>query len=342
MIDQSVIDQSVIDQSVIDQTVIDQTVIDQTVIELDRGAPPEYPLDDLLRLNHVQALGTHNSYHLSPIVEVRPWRYSHLPLDRQLGDQGVRQFELDLYQTLSSTFDVYHFPLFDDVSTCPTLRACLQVMKSWSDTHLDHHPIMVLLEPKGIWRSSEGSVLDIEEAISEIWPEDRLLTPALVQRDAEDIRGGLEAEGWPTLGESRGRLMVVLHSGGALREAYLRAPGGTRSRLMFPDAYGDLSAPFAAYHSMNDPLGGGDAIQTVVRAGHLVRTRADSDSEEYVSRDDTRGQRALFSGAHFISTDYPTPPTDEEYGFIIPDGTPSRCNPLTAPDPCTSEDLESR
>ena len=56
----------------------------------DPGFEPDYPMDDTLRMNHLQGLGTHNSYHLQPDVDILPWRYSHLPLDEQLGEQGVR------------------------------------------------------------------------------------------------------------------------------------------------------------------------------------------------------------------------------------------------------------
>ncbi len=50
-----------------------------------------------LTLQHAQFKGTHNSYHLitTPLAE---WDYEHLPLERQLGEQGVRQFELDIYR----------------------------------------------------------------------------------------------------------------------------------------------------------------------------------------------------------------------------------------------------
>jgi len=185
-----------------------------------------------------------------------------------------------------------------------------------------------------------GVLAELEEIILAVWPRDRLVVPDLVQRDHENARDGIAAEGWPTLGALRGRLMVVLHEGGALRTAYTDGGTTTAGRVMFPDTYGDLDAPFAAYHSMNDPLSGGDAIRAVVAAGHLVRTRADSDSEEPNALDYARAEAALASGAHFISTDYPFPGDDETYGMTIPDGTPSRCNPISAPAECTPLSVE--
>jgi hypothetical protein len=109
---------------------------------------------------------------------------------------------------------------------------------------------------------------------------------------------------------------------------------------LFPDGDGDSSLSYAAYHTMNDPLGGQDAISALVEAGFLVRTRADTDGEEARALDYTRLQAALSSGAQFISTDFPRPASDEAYGVTMPDGTPSRCNVVTAPESCFSLAIE--
>ena len=303
------------------------------------GEQRNYQLDDILRVNHIQALGTHNSYHLASEIDILPWRYSHLPLDKQLEDQGVRQFELDIYE-VEGELKIYHIERLDPKTNCETLRSCLEVMSIWSMRQSAHHPLLVLLEVKSIERSAEETIRAIEMVLEETWGRGRILTPNLIQRGYPTLREGLEAEGWPHLGEVRGRLLAVLHSGGALRAALLNAEGDLGDRLLFPDAYGDLSAPFAAYHSMNDPISGFDRIQEVVRAGHLVRTRSDVDGAAYRDLDYTRADRALSSGAHWISTDYPQSPQESEYGFVIPKGVPSRCNPLTAPSVCSSDQIE--
>ncbi|HUF34152.1 MAG TPA: Ca2+-dependent phosphoinositide-specific phospholipase C, partial [Acidimicrobiales bacterium] len=67
-----------------------------------------------LRMNHVQARGTHNSYHRDPMFPGREhseigWDYSHRPLAHQLEHQGVRQVELDIhYNWVRDDFEVYH------------------------------------------------------------------------------------------------------------------------------------------------------------------------------------------------------------------------------------------
>ncbi len=83
-----------------------------------RGAEPAI---DGLRINQIQFIGTHNSYHVRGATNrVREWNYSHAPLDVQL-DRGVRSFELDLHYK-QGEFEVFHVPLLDQGSTCPRLN----------------------------------------------------------------------------------------------------------------------------------------------------------------------------------------------------------------------------
>ncbi|HEV3137308.1 MAG TPA: Ca2+-dependent phosphoinositide-specific phospholipase C, partial [Pirellulales bacterium] len=76
-----------------------------------------------LRINQLQFIGTHNSYHVrAPSKsgrEVREWNYSHAPLDVQL-DRGVRSFELDLHDR-DGVFEVFHVPILDEGTTCRKL-----------------------------------------------------------------------------------------------------------------------------------------------------------------------------------------------------------------------------
>lgn len=72
-----------------------------------------------------------------------------------------------------------------------------------------------------------------------------------------------------------------------------------------------------------------DRIQADVRAGYIVRTRADDSTTEARSNDHARFEKALASGAQYISTDYPTPRTDfSPYVIALPIDAPARRNPL--------------
>jgi len=141
-------------------------------------------VDDCLRLNHLQVLGTHNSYHVAPAAPILAWLgdrasaydYTHRPLSEQLGSLGIRQVEIDVYadpaggrystpaarrfvagldgHTPSAAvmrapgFKVLHVPDVDFHVTCPTLVTCLTEIRDWSRAHPRHVPIMVMLELK--------------------------------------------------------------------------------------------------------------------------------------------------------------------------------------------------
>lgn len=300
-------------------------------------APAEHPLDDLLAFDHLQAKGTHNSYHLQT-SDIPAWAYDHLPLERQLGEQGVRQFELD------ASFDedlgehaVFHVPVIDEGTTCPTLTACAAVLEGWSRAHPAHHPLLVLIETKDAWDPDTGpSRLDALDAeLLAAWPRERLVTPDEIRGDHPDLRTAIETDGWPMLGALRGRALFVLHDTGARRDAYVASLDG---RPLFPDAKEDLDLPYAAVHTINDPWD--PRIGEAVDRGHLVRTRADEDCQQARDDDPTMRDQALASGAHFVSTDFPGPVEATPYRVDIPDGSPSRCNPRSAPDACTSAAVE--
>jgi hypothetical protein len=79
--------------------------------EAELARKPE--LHECLRLDQIQVIGTHNSYHLQPLEPYRTilfallgnfdplgsiaWDYAHLPLDEQFASQGIRQIELDVF-----------------------------------------------------------------------------------------------------------------------------------------------------------------------------------------------------------------------------------------------------
>jgi hypothetical protein len=72
-----------------------------------------------------------------------------------------------------------------------------------------------------------------------------------------------------------------------------------------------------------------DRIPALVKAGYLVRSRADIDTDEARRGDGTRRDRTLASGAQIVSTDYLTRPNVHGNDYHLPpfaDGW--RCNPL--------------
>jgi hypothetical protein len=145
----------------------------------------EPSMDDLVHLNEVQVLGSHNSFHIVPkeplFTALLAFSaafafidYTHIPLPEQFDTQGIRQIELDVYYDpngglynirhaltvlgmdpdshepamLEPGFKVLHTQDIDFETTCLTFVACLQQVKDWSDTHPDHLPLMILVEAK--------------------------------------------------------------------------------------------------------------------------------------------------------------------------------------------------
>ena len=303
---------------------------------------------DPLRINHIQMKGTHNSYHIEPLVSpTREYMYTHETLNVQASQLGVRQFELDAWWDIREGLRVYHNQ-YDSGTTCPTFESCLQTIHSWSSDNPEHHPIFIWIEPKD-WPEQAADVTttvelsgileDIEQEISQFWPLNKTITPDDVRGGRANLKEAILGDGWPLLEESRGKAVFVLLAGPQTRDLYLQDHPGLTGARMF--TLSEESTGEAAIFSLTDPIGSGAEISRLVSEGYIVRSRADSGGEEADNNDTARRDAALSVGAHIISTDYPAEVEGIDYWVEIPDGTPSRCNPVAAPTWCTSIEIES-
>src|SRR6266508_571262 len=310
------------------------------------GKPAAYPLDDRLRVDEVQLLTTHNSYHLrapDPVSGAigETLDYEHPPLDEQLEDQGVRGFELDVVNP-GTDFPVVHEPVIDAATNCAPITECLLVVKGWSDDHPGHAPIFILIEPKdGVLELGLDPTLQVfdaasfarfDQAVRSVLTPDDLLTPDDVRGKSDTLRDAVRERGWPTMGEARGKIVLILNNGSAARDAYLAGRDSLEGAPMFVTAEPD--APSAAVIKVDDP--DESRIQRLVREHFVVRTRADADTLEARANDTARRDLALRSGAQMVSTDYPVPDPviNPEYSVQLPAGKPGRCNPVQAPKEC--------
>ena len=101
--------------------------------------------------------------------------------------------------------------------------------------------------------------------------------------------------------------------------------------------------PAAAWFKINDPVRDFDRIQRLVKAGYLVRTRADADTKQSRANDPSQRQKALASGAQFVSTDYPEPDRRfSEYQVRLPGGVVARVNPVSGPEGASTTDVDGR
>jgi hypothetical protein len=306
-----------------------------------RAAIPALPQDNLLRVNDIQAKATHNSYHIETPGNTLPdWHYTLAPLDVQLSEQGVRQIELDLHLvSLDDEFEVYHLPALDEQTTCRKLRDCLRTIATWSGDHPGHMPLTIQFEPKQGFTSDdpEAYFSKLEAEILSVFVEERIVTPDEVQGESATLGAAVADGGWPTLGQTRGRVVLMFDDEEAVRDAYSRGGTSLKGRLLFVDATpGDATAAVAI---LNNPVKDANAIQAALAANLLVRTMIDDPGDDDAAA--AAGLEAgLAVGATWLSTNTPAPVPGRAYSATIPTGTPARCNPKTAPPSCTPQDIE--
>ena len=335
-----------------------------------------------LRVNDIQVVGTHNSYHVAAQPEVlafiegmKPeWRqaldFTHLPLDQQLGSQNVRQFELDLFadpkgglfakpmvakvvrargikvanhdpkgELTKPGIKVLHHQDFDFRTNHLTFVDALKSVKQWSAKNPGHVPIFILLELKDSplgpftvkpvpWDAEQ--LENLEKEIQSVFDAESIITPDLVRGESKTLRQAVRAHGWPALSECRGKVLFALDNGDPVRRRYLSLRPGLKQGLLFADV--GEKHPAAAFFKINDPVRNFKRIQRLVKAGFLVRTRADADTTEARNNDTQRRDKALASGAQMVSTDFPVAvPAISTYSVQIPGNAPYRSNPVRKP-----------
>lgn len=301
---------------------------------------PPPPLDDLLRMNHMQAKGTHNSYHQEPPIPFHPsHEYTQPSLPDQLELHGVRAFELDVHREINGTINVYHILGIDQVSSCDTFEACLSLIKAWSDLNPLHLPVVVWVEIKD---DTGGLPIDdmteLDDIVRDVFPPEQLLTPDDVQGDYPSLRERLVTEGWPVLGEVRGQVLVVVLDGDAGSD-YSNGFTDLSGRPMFVRVGGgEFDLPVAAIAKLG--AGDTDTVEAAHAQNLLIATNVCGADE---SDDDCFAQRdaAVEAGIHMLKDDFPAQVPEREYWLDLPEGNPVDCNPVTAPPECTAEALES-
>ncbi|OQN97272.1 hypothetical protein B0A48_16814 [Cryoendolithus antarcticus] len=166
-----------------------------------------------IRMNQIQVIGTHNSYHREISLAERAifekyvpspenYYYSQATFENQLSHQSVRSLEIDLHSdTVGGLYaqpliwklsnltnatipfhdanmtkpgiKVFHITDLDTNSICHTFTECLWQLKGWSDAHPRHLPILIDLELKTDAAACGAGGVCAEEAKN--WTLSRLL-----------------------------------------------------------------------------------------------------------------------------------------------------------------------
>ncbi|MCB0953910.1 MAG: hypothetical protein KDB13_14575, partial [Microthrixaceae bacterium] len=175
---------------------------------------------------------------------------------------------------------------------------------------------------------------DLEAEVLSVFDESEIITPDDVRGDAPTLDEAVTTEGWPTLGESRGKVMFSLVDTGDDRELYVEESPNLEGRIFFTSS--EPGRPDAAFIRVDDSLANGAELQADAEAGYLIRTRTDEPGIHAVANDVTLRDSAFASGAQYLSTDFYV--ADPETGYVVqlPGGVVARCNPVTAPADCTT------
>ncbi len=345
------------------------------------------------RLNQLQVIGSHNSYHIAPYQNVlaliaatgrsraESLDYTHPALSEQFSRQGIRQVELDVYadpkgglfaspsarkvlrglgkepgpdpnvdgQLEKPGLKVLHVPDVDFRSTAPTFIDALKQIRAWSQANRGHVPILIQVElkddaipglPTRPVRFGHAEIDTVDSEILSVFARGEILTPDRLRGRFATLPEAIRAHGWPALNEVRGLVLFALDNEGTVRDRYIEGHPALRDRVMFATVAPEH--PAAAWFKINDPIKDFDRIQGLVKAGFLVRTRADADTKQARKGDGTQRDKAMASGAQFVSTDYREPDRRlSDYSVQLPGGRVARSNPVSG-DPAWGEvDLET-
>ncbi|MCC6225704.1 MAG: phosphatidylinositol-specific phospholipase C1-like protein [Microthrixaceae bacterium] len=255
---------------------------------------------------------------------------------------GFRDPELDAASLREPGFKVFHIADIDQRSRCALLETCLSELRTWSDAHPGHLPVIIDLElkddvlpaplvgtPVVPFAEAQFQALDAQLRSS---LGDRLITPDDIRGAASTLNEAITTVGWPSVAAARGKFMFFLDNE-AKRDAYVAGHPTLQGRVLFTSS--GEGQPDGAFIKVNDPTELA-RIQSLVEEGYMVRTRADANLAEANANDSTHRDLALSSGAQIVHSDFP-PNEPHRNGYVVTFGTrvAARCNPLnTTPASC--------
>jgi hypothetical protein len=327
-------------------------------------------------INHVQLIGSHNSYKkaIDPklfkmlqsrdSVAMSKIDYEHVSLTEQL-DLGLLDLEIDVYaDTLGGKyahpkgldwvpgqppfdteglmkqpgFKVFHIQDIDFRSQCATFKLCLQELKNWSDAHPEHPPIYVTMNAKDEAMKNPGFTVpdkfdsrtydNLDKEIADNLGMDHVITPDNVRGKYNTLQEAVLHQNWPTLKQAKGKFIFLLDEPKLKIDIYIAGHPSLKGRVLFTNS--EPGTPEAAIYVMNDAKKQLAQIKSLVKKGYIIRTRADSDTQEARRNDKSSFEAAKQSGAQIISTDYYKKSTHFKSDYIISfeDGNYFRTNPL--------------
>jgi hypothetical protein len=287
---------------------------------------------------------------LDIVQDPKGGRFSHpkiVELTQQAGLPADPDFDPN-HDMDKPGFKTIHLGDLNQRSSCHLFVKCLHDIRGWSLAHKDHAPIFILIEDKqgrlgplagGItaepWTAETWDAMDAE--IRSVFPEKEIITPDKVRGRYPTLEAAVLAGQWPTLGQSRGKVVFLLYNrkSGA---PYLEGHPMMKGRALFVN--GRPGEPEAGF--VEQDAGKAAEIDALVKKGYLVRSRSDYNTDQGRNNDTARRDELLSSGTQMISTDFPISEPAPWTGYTVglPGGYAARCNPVNAPSNCKDELIE--
>ena len=281
---------------------------------------------DGVKYNEVAFIGTHNSYQKQSVparqklfrdastvtfglVKAEKAEFFSDTLTDQF-NLGIRSIEIDVETVVENgeaRFVCTHAPVVDMTTTCYDFTLALKEIKLWSDANPNHLPITVIIEPKKVFIPEKNMRLfnckyanELGRQAREIFG-DTLITPADMLGEYNSFKEMREADGWMTLSETRGHVMILLHDTTAT-EDYIKQDPSIKSQVMFPMLrYDDRDRDCASFLLINKASDIKNQAEEVLGKNLIIRSRSDN----FGSFKESDSQTVLNSGAQIVSTDYP-------------------------------------
>jgi len=288
--------------------------------------------------------------------------YEHIGVTEQL-DKGLRNLEIDVYADAKGGkyahprgldwakdqapydenhemdapgFKVFHVQDLDFRSDFLTFKGGLDKLKKWSDANPDHTPVFITLEAKDNVMKGEGfstpekftaeTYDQLDQLILNTLGKEKVITPDLVRGKYKTLESAVLNANWPTLKAARGKFIFIFDQKGEKMELYIKGHPSLKGRVLFANAA--AGRPEAAMMIINNAKA--PEIPELVKKGYIIRTRADSDTQEARRNDHSFFEAACASGAQIITTDYYQKSTHfkSDYEVSFADGKYFRPDPI--------------
>lgn len=341
--------------------------LNQVQIIASHNSYKKFPHDKVIRyLNRIKSLlgkdldpSGINYSHLPFEAQFSDWKVRGLEIDIYYDPKGGEYYKRALNglaglkkkskieELKKPGFKVLHIKDVDYETYYYTFKQSLEAVKKWSLAHPNHLPIFINIESKeegpgnrsgflrfmGFKKAREFDATacdSIDSEIKSVFGKDLkgVITPDWVRGNHATLNEMATRHDWPLLKDCRGKVVFIME-GGAV-DNYIESHPGLQGRSIF--IYAPPGTPECAFTKRNDPqpAENTEKIKELVKTGYIVRTRADSGTEEARDNSYTRFYSAMESGGHIISTDYYTPDARlGPYHIHFPQHEAGRINPIT-------------